>query len=251
MSSLTRSTTNNTHNYQEVSLAYRIHRAELIEQQTNPTKSHIVCPMLDAARRTEAYGEQFLPGLEGEDLAAWAKALGVSSLAMKAIAYCSDKMYKIPKNILQGKFDDEGVNGGFVHELKNGVHTGIYQEEQFNQEGFNAFVWTVHPSLEGKAITRDWLYSKEGEELYFEEAQLEQVLEFNKSQSTAPIIGLGEELSSFEMESLLLGVLGQRIVLEGKATSAILIRDIYDLYQYGFVPAPVEEQLAAAGLLHL
>lgn len=242
----------NDQGYKEVSIAYRIHRAaQLDKHQVGAKTDRLVCPMVDAARRKDAYGQQFLPGLEGDDLAAWAKALGVSSLAMKAIAYCSDKLYRIPKNIVTGRFRDKAINTGFIHELKNGVHTGIYQDGQFSQAGFNAFVWAIHPTLEGIAMTNDWLYSEAGANLYFEAAQLEQAMAFNKSNSTDKHLGMGDEFSAFEMETLLLGVLGLPILKDGKITTAILIRDMHDLYKYGWVPVGVEEQLEAAGLLEL
>ncbi|MGH1338453.1 MAG: hypothetical protein ACRBFS_20225 [Aureispira sp.] len=247
-----RSIETNDQGYKEVNLAYRIHRAALLdEREIGSRTNRLVCPMVDAARRKDAYGQQFLPGLEGEDLAQWAKALGVNSLAMKAIAYCSDKLYRIPKNIVTGRFRDKAINTGFIQELKNGVHTGIYKEGQFNQDGFNAFVWAIHPDLEGIAMTNDWLYSEAGAALYFEEAQLEQAMAFNRQNSSASHLGMGDEFSSFEMETLLLGVLGLHIIKEEKLTSAILLRDMHDLYKYGWVPVGVEERLEAAGLLTL
>lgn len=252
MSKPTRTTHTNAQGYQEVTPAYRNQRALLLdEQKEGSTKTHIVCPMVDAARRTEAYGQKTLSGLEGEDLAAWANALGVNPVAMKSIAYSSGKPVSIPINILKGSFKDNAINGGFIHDLKNEVHTGIYKDEKFSQEGFEAFVYALYPTLKGTPITREWLYTEKGADLYFEERHLKQVLQFNENQSVQKHTGLGPKMSAFEMKDLLLGVLGQEITKDGQKTQAILVRDVYDLYQYGFLTVTVEDKLVAADLLEL
>jgi len=60
-------------------------------------------------------------------------------------------------------------------------------------------------------------------------------------------------MSNFEMESLLLGVLGQPVTIDSdgskKQVQAILVRDIHDLYKYGILPAHVEEKMQAVDLL--
>ena len=53
------------------------------------------------------------------------------------------------------------------------------------------------------------------------------------------------------MEKLLLKRLGQNINLNRKdPVNAISLRDLHDLYKYGVFPAPIEDQLLKAGLIH-
>jgi hypothetical protein len=211
----------------------------------------IVCPMVDASRRTEAYGQKALPGTESSNLEQWADALGLTEEGVKMIAYFSDDWYDIPKNVLRGSFDDQEVNGGFIHQRKNGVHTGIYQQERFSQQGWNEFVWAIHPTLKGTSLSDEWLYSHQADALYMTTAHLSTIMAYNRAQSTEEQLGLGPQMSAFEMEDLLLGVLGQAVEIEAQSTQAILLRDVHDLYKYGFLTVPVEERLAAAGLLRL
>ena len=57
----------------------------------------------------------------------------------------------------------------------------------------------------------------------------------------------------FEMKFLLLGVLAQPIPVDpqnpGEKLNAILLRDVHDLFKYGWIPAAAEQRLNAAGLL--
>ncbi len=251
MSAPLRETHTNTQGYQEVTSAYRSQRSLLLEAQQIGSATHIVCPMVDASRRTNAYGKNALPGLKSKDLTRWSNALGLPPAALKTIAYASGKVANIPKNILTGSFDDEAINGGFIHALKNGIHTGIYQDGRFDEASFNAFVWAFHPELEGTALTREWLYSEQGATLYLETAHLPIVIAYNKSERPKKKVGLGERFSTFEMKDLLLKVVGQTITKDGKTTQAILIRDIHDLYKYGFLTVPIEENMVAADLLEL
>ena len=247
-----RTTQINAQNYKEVARNYRIFRAtQLDKNQVGEKKNLLVCPMVEAARSKSAYGQQFLPGLKSTDLEKFADALGVSSTLMKRVAYFSSKWYKIPKNFINESFDDQAINHGVIFNLKNGIHTDIFQNHQFSQDGLNDFVWAIHPDLKGVAMTNDWLYSTEADALYFDTTHLDQVLKYNLSKRPSKTIGLGLKLSTFEMENLLLGVLGQKLSSDDTATRGILIRDIHDLYKYGFVPALVEEKLAAAQLIDL
>ncbi len=246
----------NPHGYNEVSLPYRKRRAAFLDaKKVDVRTNRIVCPMLDAARSKAAYGEKFLPGLKNADLVKWANALNQDSNIknidglVKMVAYAADKWYQILPNAIKGSFDDKGVNTGFIHTLKNGVHTGIFQNGMFNQDKFNEFVWTIHPDLKGVNMDNDYLYSSSGDALYFTKADLQTVINYNLSQRPSKRIGLGEKLSSFEMEKLLLGIIGQRIIIEEKKIQAILIRDIHDLYKYGLVTAHIEDQLKEANLL--
>lgn len=249
---MTNRTTHTTNEgYQEVTLPYRQARAQALQHQNMEQAQRIVCPMVDAARRVEAYGQKTLPGTRGRDLKQWAKALDLSVGAMKAIAYASGSQYAIPKNILTGSFDEEAINGGFVHRCKQGVHTGIYRNERFDQAGFEAFVWNLYPELQGTSLTEVWLYSAQADALYFTEADLPQVVAYNRAQSTEQTVGVGERMSKFEMDRLLLGVLGQTITWKGQSMPAISVQDVYDLYKYGFLPVPVEEKLVKAGLLEV
>src|SRR5262245_5767130 len=64
---------------------------------------------------------------------------------------------------------------------------------------------------------------------------------------------LGLSMNMFELKKLLLGTLAQPVVLElrnpSETVNAIHLRDVHDLYKYGFLPAVAEERLNAAGLL--
>jgi hypothetical protein len=55
------------------------------------------------------------------------------------------------------------------------------------------------------------------------------------------------------MQSLLLDTLAQPVVTDpqdpSKTVNAIHLRDVHDLYKYGFIPAAAEERLNVAGLL--
>ena len=250
MSKIKRSTQINQNGYREVIPSYRLFRAnQLDKKQVGDKGGRLVCPMIDAARSRNAYGHPFLQGLKSSDLEKLANVLGVSSFLLKTVAYFSGKFYSIPKNIITGSFDENAIKNGIVHSFKNGVHTAIFKENHFNQNGLNNFVWSFHPQLKDIAMTNEWLYTSEADELYFDMSHLPKVLEYNKSNRPSKKIGLGLKLSTFEMNDLLLNVLGQKITTPSNTTQAILIRDIHDLYKYGFVPASVEEKLAAAELI--
>jgi len=125
----------------------------------------------------------------------------------------------------------------------------------FNQAQLNAFVWSFQPKLEGIAMTNDWLYSEKGAAVYLDETALPAVMAHNKKNAKSDKVKRGLKLSEFEMEQLLIGVLGQSITLDSnnpeKQTNAISIRDVHDLYKYGIMPAHIEEHMQAAGLLGL
>lgn len=252
MSISKRSTQVNLHGYQEVLLDYRIYRAtQLASNQEESEGKRIVCPMIDAARSKRAYGQQSLPGLKSADLEKWSNALDLSIGLVKGIAYFSGNFFSFPKNFITGSFDDQAINGGFVHFMKRGINTNILKENSFNQDGLNAFAWSCHPSLEGIAMTNEWLYTSAADEIYFDNTHLTQIVEYNKSNSRFKWLGLGGELSALEMNDLLLNVLGQKIINHPTVKQAILVRDIHDLYKYGLMPAHIEEKLARAELLNL
>ena len=240
----------NSHSYTEVTLNYRIYRAQILDAKNIAAKANRhVCPMVEAGRSNDAYGKMFMNDLTGRGLTDFAKALGVGPFAVKSIAYMSSGKASIFKNILQGKFDDQKITNGFIHSLKNGIHTGIYVDGRFSQTGFDAFIWSFHPELKNVSFTNAWLYSEHADTLYLENTHLEKVREHNLTFKSTKKVGFGERLSMFEMESLLIGVLGQRLSDHPTAKRGILVRDIYDLYKYGFVPARVEEKLSRKNLL--
>jgi len=247
-----RETQINSNSYKEVTLIYRKYRAEELDKLEIGTKANrIVCPMVEAGRSTHAYEKQFIPGLQSKDLKSFADALEVSPGAMKMIAYFSGKKSSIFSNIFSGKFNDEAIKNGFIHTLKNGIHTGIYKDGKFSQEGLNNFVWFFLPKLKNIEISNDWLYTSEADNIYLEDSHLEKALEYNQSMNTSGKVGLGLKLSTFEMEKLLLGLLAQELTNHPTGKKGILIRDLHDLYKYGFVPATVEEKFVTKGLIKL
>ena len=242
----------NANSYKEVALNYRIFRTQELDAKNIGTKENRhVCPMVEAGRSKDAYQKQFISGLKSNNLKSFADALEVSPIAMKTIAYFSGNKSSIIGNIILGKFDDEAIKNGFIHTLKKGVHTGIYKEGKFSQEGFDNFVWAFHPNLKGVSFTNDWLYSSKADSLYLDDTHLDVVLAYNQTNKTTEKVGLGVKLSAFEMEKLLLGLLGQELKDHGVAKRGILVRDVYDLYKYGFVPATVEAKFEAENLIAL
>lgn len=242
----------NSNSYVEVILTYRVFRAKELDKKNIASKENrLVCPMVEAGRSTTIYKKQFIPGLKSKDLQEFANALEVSPAAMKSIAYFSGNTSSIIGNIISGKFDDTAIKNGFIHTLKKGVHTGIYKEGKFSQEGFDNFVWSFRPELKDISLVNEWLYSSKADDLYLNDTHLETVLTYNKANKITEKVGLGLKLSTFEMEKLLLGLLGQELENHEIAKRGILIRDVYDLYKYGFVPALVEEKFAKKNLIEL
>ena len=240
----------NNNSYKEVTLSYRIHRAIRLDDQNMVDKENrLLCPLVEAARSTEAYGEAFIPNTKSTDLKKFADALEMRPIIVKIVAYLSGKKSSILKNILSGKFNDQEINRGFIHALKNGVNTGIYKDGKFNYNNFNTFVWFIHPQLKGIPLTNSWLYSINADYLYLEDSHLSRILDFNLSNKTSKKVGLGLKISSFEIEKLLLGFLSQDLQDHSTGKKGILIRDLHELYKYGFMPAVVEEKLMSKNLL--
>ncbi|MEL6408329.1 MAG: hypothetical protein AAFR81_28440 [Chloroflexota bacterium] len=245
--------------YKEVSMAYRIARAAMLDAQHTPIKEgRIVCPALEASRSKSFYKEMILPDTDAHNLEKWAAAFDLSpglTVLTKVLGYISGPFPQILPNFVSGRFNDQQVNDGFLHQLKNGIHTGMLTDGRFSQDKLNSFVWSFHSHLEGIPMTNAWLYSEQADTLYFDESSLPLALQHNKQHAKSSRVGLGAALSNGEMRGLLLGVLGQPVSLDDsdptKKTNAILVRDIHDLYKYGLMPAHVEEKMLTAGLLHL
>jgi|GEM_PF-5816211 len=242
--------------YKEVSMAYRIARATMLDAKHTPfNKGRIVCPALEASRSKSFYKEMILPDTDAHNIAKWAAALDLPQNATKLLGYISGPFLQIVRNFMNGRFDDQQVNDGFLHQLKNGIHTGMLANGRFSQDKLNSFVWSFHTNLDGIPITNAWLYSEHADTLYFDESSLPLALQHNKQHAKSSRVGLGAAMSNVEMKALLLGTLGQPILLDAtaptKKTNAILVRDIHDLYKYGLMPAHVEEKMLTAGLLHL
>lgn len=256
MSVIERNIQTNVHGYQEVALDYRVARAAMLDARGVGAKTgRITCPMLDASRTDSAYGQMALPGTRGKDLRAWANALGTSSLGIKIVAYLSGPFWSTPLAFVLGRFNDRKVNTGFIHSLKHGINTGVLASGSFNQDVLNAFVWSVRPELEGTPMTSEWIYSEKSSGEYLDRSMLPAIRAHNKGNANAGRFGrgLGLFLSTFEMKNLLLGVLAQPVVLDSqkpsKRVNAILLRDVHDLFKYGWIPAAAEGRLNAAGLL--
>jgi len=238
--------------YQEVSLSYRVARAARLE---TPGDGRIACPMLDASRSKVAYQQLALPGTRGRDLKVWADAIHANSLGIKIVAYLSGPFWGIPFDFLRRRFNDRKVNSGFIRSLKHGINTGILAQGHFDQSMLDAFVWAVHPELKGTPITNDWVHSESASGVYVDRSMMPAIRAHNRSNAHPGRVGrgLGLWLSTFEMETLLLGVLAQPVALDGpdhaSKENAILVRDVHDLYKYGYIPALAEERLHAAGLL--
>ena len=242
--------------YKEVSMAYRIARAAMLDAQHTPIKEgRIVCPALEASRSKSFYKEMLLPDTDAHNIAKWAAALDLPPNGTKLLGYISGPFPQIVRNVMNSRFDDQQVNDGFVHQLKNGIHTGILADGRFSQDKLNSFVWSFHSNLDGIPMTNAWLYSEQADTLYFDESSLSLVSKHNKQHAKSSRGKLGTFMSGREMEDLLLGTLGQPVSLDAsdptKKTNAISVRDVHDLYKYGLMPAHVEEKMLTAGLLHL
>lgn len=258
MSIVDRKIQTNAHGYQEVSLECRVARAAMLDARgVSARTERIACPGLDASRTDSVYGQKALPGTRGKDLKAWADALVVNSLGIKIVAYMSGPFWSMPLAFLLGRFNDREINTGFLRSLKRSTNTGILTTETFNQEALNAFVWAVRPELQGTAMTNEWLYSEQSAGEYIDLTMVPAIQAHNAKnadQSYGRLARrLGLFLSTFEIKSLLLGVLAQPIVLDpqqpGKSVNAIHLRDLHDLYKYALIPAAAEDRLHTAGLL--
>ncbi len=256
MVAIERKVQTNADGYREVALDYRMARAAMLDRRSVAAKSgRIACPMLDASRSDSAYGRMALPGTRGKDLAAWAEALGTSVLGIKIVAYLSGPLWKAPRDFLFGRFDDGAVNTGFIRSLKHGINTGIVSKTSFDQHALDEFVGAVRPELENTRMTDEWIYSEASGVEYLDRSMLPAIRAHNKTKAAPGLWGrgLGLWLSTFEMKTLLLGVLAQPIPKDPKTPTrtvpAILLRDVHDLYKYGWIPAAAEGRLHAAGLL--
>jgi hypothetical protein len=244
--------------YREVALDYRIARAAMLDAGGVSVRTgRIACPGLDASRSVQAYGQSALPGTTGKDLKAWADALGVNSLGIKTVAYLSGPFWGITRAFLCGRFDDQEVNTGFLRSLKRGTNTGILTGGTFDQAALNALVWAVRPDLKGTPMTSAWLYSEKSSSQYLDMSMLPAIRAHNASNADKKFGWLARRiglfLSTFEVRSLLLGTFAQPVLVDPRnslrTVNAIHLRDVHDLYKYGFMPATAEERLEAAGLL--
>jgi hypothetical protein len=258
MSAIQRSIQINIHGYQEVNLDYRIARSKRLEAAHVDEKTgRIVCPMVDACRSKSAYGQMALAVTDKKHLNHWAKALGVNPLLVRIIAYLSGPLAKFIGNMLSGRFNDKAINTGFIRGLKHGVNTGMLTQTFFSQVALNHFVWSFCPELTGTEITQQWLYSEKEATLYLDQRAIPNVIAYNitNAEKGRFLTWIGSKISTFEITKLLVGVLAQDIILDQtkpeQTVKAILVRDIFDLYKYGWMPASVEEKLVTAGLLNI
>ncbi|KIG15241.1 hypothetical protein DB30_05785 [Enhygromyxa salina] len=209
--------------------------------------------MLDASRSELTYGHKALPRTDKKALARWARALGLPPVGVKTIAYLSGPWYKALYNLVRGDFNDDAVNTGLIIRLKHGVNTGVLSTGQFDQIALNEFVWSIRPSLKGTVINNAFLHTPDAAQLYVDSDAMPAVMAHNLMNANKPRPGTGRVLSKFEMEQLLLGVLGQEVKLDmarpHKTSRALLVRDMHDFYKYGVFPVPREEGLQAAGLI--
>lgn len=244
--------------YREVSLDYRIARAQMLDlRRSGERAGRIACPGLDASRNVLVYGRNALSGGGSASLKLWADALGVNSIGIKTVAYLSGPLWSTPIAFLLGRFDDRQVNGGFLRSLKRSTNTGILTFGRFDQIGLNEFVWAVRPDMQGTAMTPDWLYGELAACQYIDESMLPSIRRYNSRNADTRASWLtrklGIFLSNFEIRSLLLGILGQPVLADEQDTTrklnAISLRDLHDLYKYGFFPAAAEDRLSSAGLL--
>jgi hypothetical protein len=246
----------NAQGYQEVTLEFRAARAAKLEARgVHLRTGRNRCPMVDASRTALTYGHKALPDTDRKALARWARALGLMPAPVKGIAYSSGPVYKGLYNLLRGEFNEDEINTGLIIRLKQGVNTGVLSTGQFDQVSFDKFVWSIRPSLKGTTIDRAFLHSDAAATLYVDDRSIHAIMAHNIMNAHGPrgMVGFGRSLSKFEMQRLLMGILGQDIELDfarpGKATRALSVRDMHDFYKYGVFPAPIEERLQAAGLI--
>ncbi len=249
-----RSVITNAQNYQEVNLEYRIYRSrDLRKQPTREGRLH--CPVLDASRSVFAYGDKSLADTTKKDIKEWSMALGSDmTWAFLLIAYLSGPLKDFPRNLIKGSFEEDQVNNGFITTTKDKINTGILVNGYFDQAQFNSLIANVYPELKGKDLTEELLYTKEFDQVYLKVTDLEKILEHNLSNRIAGGIRkmLGQFVSKFEMKTLLLGIMAQAIKpndSSAETVDAMLLRDLFDLYKYGWFPAPIEEGFFKAGLL--
>ena len=258
MPTIKRRTQTHVNGYQEVSLDYRIARAAALDaKQVGAKTGRIACPMVEASRSNSAYGQKILAATDKKYLNKWTKAIGINSFGIRIVAYISGPLSSGLKNLIRGRFNDQEINTGFVRAIHNGVETRILEQGEFSQQAMNAFVWSFHPKLQNQEINEKYLYSDAGETLYLNHTMLSKVIAYNKANAKAGKLKtwFGTKLIGFEMDKLLLGILAQDIILNknqpNETVKAILVRDIYDFYKYGWLPVLVEDKLVAAGLLNL
>lgn len=242
--------------YREVSVEFRAARAAKLEARgVHLRTGRIRCPMLDASRTDLSYRHKALPSTDKNGLRRWAKALGLLPAGLKTVAYVSGPWYTGLYNGLRGSFDEDAVNTGLIIRLKRGVNTGVLSTGHFDQMSFNKFVWSIRPSLKGKVIDNAFLHSTAAANLYIDETSIPAIMAHNIMNAPSPRTGVGPALSKFEMQRLLLGILGQEVERDiarpGKTTPALSIRDMHDFYKYGVFPVHIEESLQAAGLIDL
>ena len=250
----------NAQKYKEVSLEYRQYRFSQVKNL--PTrKDRLHCPMLDAARCDHVYGAKALRDTTKKDLYKWAEAMGADKkFAFLVIAYMSGRLTDIPRYIWTRRFDEDKINDGFITKIKDGINTGIISEGYFRQSMFDDLISGVYPQFKGQTLNEDLLYTDAFSECYLLTADLKKILGHNlQNQVSGGIKKLtGKKISDFEMGTLLLSLLGQPIIYENKDQtenkspnpSGMLVRDLFDLYKYGWFPAHIEDGFIKAGLLN-
>lgn len=243
----------NAQGYREVSLAYRRARAAALDARgVGAADGKIACPMLEASRSESAYGAMALASTDRRGLNVWSDAVGISSWGIRLIAFLSGKPLEIPGNFIFGRFDDRHVNVGFIRTIKNGVNTGVLASSRFSIDALSRFVWALRPDHDGVQMGEPFLYSEAADGLYLYDSDLPAIVDYNVANAKANRLTtfLGRQMSYFEMSRLLLGVLAQDIVTAaGETKRAILVRDVHDLYKFGWIPVHVEDRLVSAGLI--
>lgn len=252
-SAVPRQVAKNSHGYLEVSPEYRAYRSRLLKNQEDPG-DRIRCPVVDAGRSERVYGVASLQDTSAKTLVYWGKAVGVDSgLMLKAIAYMSAPPWLILRNILFRRFDDKQINTGTIAWLKDGINTGFLHNEHFNQHAFADLIVHLYPDLKGKPLDTDTLYSNDFATRYIVESDGEKMVAYNKQRVGAGGLRgwIGASINRLELKSLLLGIIGQRIKLEegSEPVQAILIRDLYDFYRFGWYPAHIEARMEKSGLI--
>lgn len=255
--------THSSSGYKQVSLEFRKARAEALEKaKIHERKERIHCPVLDAARNDRTYGKCPMHTTDQDGMDQFARAIKADPSRLAHIAYLSGVKRQIPYNFWTKTFDELQVNIGLVRSLKCDVHTNIIGSGVFNQDTFNRFVWNLFPDLKDTPIDLDFLMfpSSGADGLFITENNLEDIMAWNTKQSNSSALLLGPTISRFEIDFLLLGKLGQKIVQEGeeeekvakgsgsKEVQAISLCDFHDFYKYGVFPAPIEDNLVELGL---
>ena len=243
-----------------MSLEFRSARNAALEKAgIHLRENRIFCPAVDSGRIDSAYGKKPMPETTNEGVSKWALALGIPEESMGKvlrITHMSGPWWKFMSNQRNGCFDETELNTGQVKYMKHGIHTGITGSGKFDQEVFNGFIWNLFPDLKGTAIDNTFLTNdNKADRLYLTTEHLDKMLEWNYAQSDSWFTGLGLKLSRFEMEKLMLGILGQSVAnpqVEEKDTEenkAISLRDVHDLFKYGIYPAPIEDKMLESGLI--